>query len=70
MTAEEKKDNPLYWITGGYLKKYEYKEARKIAFDKASVEEIKQTIKLPKFDYKIFEKITGISKKMIQDRLK
>ena len=70
MTDEEKKNNPLYWITDGYLKKYEYKEARNIAFDKASKKEVQQTIKLQNFNYKIFEEITGITKKMIQDRLK
>ena len=70
MTNEEKKDNPLYWITDGYLKKYGYKEARKISFDNASKKDVQQTIELPNFDYKIFEEITGITKKMIQERLK
>ncbi len=70
MTVEEKIQYPLYWITDWYLKKYGYKEAWLLSFEKASKEEIKQTIKLPNFDYKIFEQITGITKKMIQDRLK
>ena len=70
MTPDEKKDNPLYWITEGYLKVYEYKDARKKSFDNASKEEIKKTIKLPNFDYGIFEEITWITKKMLSDRLK
>ena len=70
MTDIEKRDNPLYGITNGYIKKLEYKDARKIAFDNCSNEEVEQTIKLPNFDYKIFEEITGISKKMIEKRLK
>ena len=54
---------------GGYLKKYDYKEAFINAFNKADVEGVKQTLELPNFDYKIFEEISGISKKMIEDKL-
>ena len=70
MTDEEKIQYPLYWITNWFLKTYEYKEARKMSFDKASKEEVEQTIKLQNFNYEIFEQITGITKKIIQDRLK
>jgi hypothetical protein len=69
MTDKEKKDNPLYWITDGYLKIYEYKQARRIAFWKASKEEIQQTIELPNFEYGIFEEITWISKEDIQKKI-
>lgn len=70
MTVEEKNQYPLYWITNWYLKVYKYKEAWKLSFDKASKKEIEQTIEIQNFNYKIFEQITGITKKMIQDRLK
>jgi hypothetical protein len=33
-------------------------------------EEIKQTIKLPNFDYRIFKEITGITKIMIDKKLR
>jgi len=70
MTDLEKKDNPLFWITNWFLKIYSYKEAWKLSFDSASKKGIEQTIDLKNFNYKIFEQITGITKKMIQDRLK
>lgn len=70
MTDKEKQQNPFYWITDWYLKKYDYKEARKLSFNNATKEEVKKTIKLPKFDYKIFEKITGITKDMILSKIK
>ena len=69
-TKEEIEEDPKKKLIGGYHKKYGYKEAWKKAFKKASKKEIEQTIKLPNFDYKIFEEITGISKKMINSRLK
>jgi hypothetical protein len=47
-----------------------YKEAWKIAFKEASKKEVKQTIKLPNFNYRIFYQITGITKTMINKRLK
>lgn len=39
------------------------------AFDNATTDEIKDTTCLPNFDYNVFEEITGISKKMIEDKL-
>jgi len=46
-----------------------YKKSWKNSFATASQSEIQNTIKLPNFDYKIFQSITGISKKMIEARL-
>jgi hypothetical protein len=57
-------------MTEGYLKKIEYKEAWKLSFDKAEKDDVALTLKLPNFNYKIFEKISGITKKMIQEKLK
>jgi len=52
------------------LIKYEYKEAWKTAFDKADSSEMKLLINLPNFNYQIFKNITGITKEMIQNKLK
>jgi len=56
MTAQEKKDNPTYKTTGGYLKTISYKEA----WAKMPKEEIDKIKKLKNFDKKVFEEITGI----------
>jgi hypothetical protein len=70
MSDKEKETYYWYKTTNGYLRKLNYKEAFKLAFEKADVEGVKHLLKLPNFDYKIFEEISGISKKMIQDKLK
>jgi hypothetical protein len=31
---------------------------------------VKKTLNLPNFNYKVFEEISGITKKMIEDKLK
>lgn len=69
MTDKEKREHPKYETTDGFLRTVSYLEAWKLAFQKASVEEIKDTLQLPNFDYAIFEKITGITKKMIDEKL-
>ena len=47
-----------------------YKECWNKSFKKATLEEIEQTIKLPNFNYEVFWKVTGITKKEIMTRLK
>ena len=69
MTDKEKEKFGWYKTTEGYLKKVEYKEAWRISFEKADKEDVSKTLKLPNFNYKIFEKISGITKKMIQSKL-
>jgi hypothetical protein len=69
MTDEEKKQYPHYAVTTGFLRVFDYKEAWKSSFMKASKEDVKKTLKLPNFDAKIFEEISGISAKMIGDKL-
>ena len=60
MTDQEKKDNPKFYVMGGYLKTFEYKEACKNMWKKMSDSE-KETIKsIPNFDTEKFEEITGI----------
>ena len=70
MDDKEKADFPYCKITGGYLKKKDYKEAWKESFEKASKEDVEKTLVLPNFNYKIFEEISGITKKMIKEKLK
>jgi len=67
MNDEEKKKYWWYKTTGGYLRKVDYKEAWKQSFNKATKEDVKKTLKLPNFNYKIFEEITGITKKMLEN---
>jgi len=69
MTEEEKINNSFAQHTKGYLKVYKYKKAFKNSFEQAKLDDIKKTLKLPNFDYKIFEKISGISKKDFDRRL-
>ena len=53
------------------LKDKTYQESFTSSFNNITdVEEIKLLLKLPNFNYTIFEKISGISKKMINDKLK
>ena len=61
MTEEEKEQHPQYKTTGGYLKKYTYKEAWKNMWNELTEEE-KDIImtELPNFDKDIFKEITGI----------
>ena len=46
-----------------------YKTSWKKSFLTASQSEVKATIELPNFNYKVFQSVTGISKKMIEARL-
>lgn len=70
MNDEEKKKYPNYSVTNGFLRVFDYKTAWKNSFDKATKEDIALTLKLPNFNFKLFFEITGITKKMIQERLK
>jgi hypothetical protein len=45
---------------GGFLKTLEYKEAFRIAWNKASKEEHKQLLELPNWNNEIFKEIFGI----------
>jgi hypothetical protein len=60
MTEEEKRNNTTYKDTGGYLKKYEYKEAFKKSWDNANKEDRKRILDCPNFDNGIFFDISGI----------
>ena len=47
----------------------DYKESFKKAFKKASREDVQKLIKLPNFDYKVFEEISGITREEIKKKL-
>ena len=60
-TDEEKEEHKKEMKTcGGYLKILGYKEAWRIAWDKASKEEHKELLKLPNWNNEVFKEITGI----------
>ena len=60
-TAEEKKAHKTeIEICGGFLKTLSYKEAFRIAWDKADKEEHKKLLNLPNWDNEIFKDISGI----------
>ena len=61
-----KKPNFLYFDIVGD----NYKKSFKESFQKASKEDVELLLKLPNFDYNIFKEISGISKVMIQRKLR
>ncbi len=60
MTEKEKKDNPTYRTTGGYLKVYDYKEVFQASYNKATREEQLMIKKAPNFNADKFYQISGI----------
>ena len=58
--AEKKEHKKEIETCGGYLKTLEYKEAWKLAWDKASKEEHEKLLKLPNWNNEVFKEITGI----------
>jgi len=63
MSDKEKAINKDAFVTDGYLKTFGYKEAWKMAYDKASNNDIKLLKELPNFNTIVFEDITGIKVK-------
>ena len=60
-TKDEKREHKTEIETcGGFLKTLEYKEAFRLAWDKASKEEHKKLLSLPNWDNDIFKEISGI----------
>lgn len=60
-TEEEKQKHKVEIETcGGFLKALEYKEAWRLAWNKASVEERKELFDLPNWNNEVFKEITGI----------
>ena len=60
-TEEEKTEHKdEIEICGGFLKTIDYKDAWRIAWNKASIEERKKLFDLPNWDNQVFKEITGI----------
>jgi hypothetical protein len=60
-TNEEKKAHKQeIEVCGGFLKKLDYKEAFRISWNKASLEEHKKLFALPNWNNEIFKEISGI----------
>lgn len=60
-TEKEKEDHYEEIKTcGGFLKTLDYKEAWRLAWDKASKEEHLEMLKLPNWDNEVFKEISGI----------
>lgn len=60
-TEEEKREHENEIKTcGGFLKTLDYKEAWRIAWDKADKEEREKILRLPNYDNTVFKEITGI----------
>ena len=60
MTGQEKKDNPSYQTTRGYLKVHDYKEAFLDSWNNADPEDRMRIKELPNFCPKKFKEISGI----------
>ena len=60
-TDKEKEEHKKEMETcGGYLKTLKYKEAWRLAWDKADKEQHKELLKLPNWNNEVFKEITGI----------
>ena len=60
-TDKEKEEHKKeFEISGGYLKTLEYKEAWRLAWNRASKEKHEQLLKLPNWNNEVFKEITGI----------
>ena len=59
-SSEEKQNDKAKELIGGYLKRYDYKEACQIWWNKLTQENKKIIQKIPNFNKDIFFKITGI----------
>ena len=60
-TEEEKTEHKAeIEINGGFMKTINYKDAWRIAWNKASIEERKKLFDLPNWNNKVFKEITGI----------
>lgn len=60
-TEEEKTEHKAeIEINGGFLKTIDYKDAWRLAWNKASIKERKKLFELPNWDNEVFKEITGI----------
>ena len=61
MSDKEKESNKNAFVTDGYLKTFNYKDAWSNAFKKATPDDVELLKKLPNFNTKLFFEITGIT---------
>lgn len=61
MTDEEKKADPEFYVRGGYLKTYTWKEAWANFWRDTDEENRKKFLALPNFSWEVFTEITGIT---------
>jgi len=64
MTDDEKKEDPQFFVRGGYLKTFTYHEAWANFWRDTDKANRQKFLDLPNFDAKIFEEITGIDVNM------
>ncbi|MFU8927524.1 hypothetical protein [Acinetobacter puyangensis] len=67
MSDVEKQENPSFSCTGGYLKKYDYKEAFTKSVTEASKEDRDLIRALPNFDADIFLEISGVDLRLLDN---
>ena len=60
MDESEKDNNPSYKTEGGYLKTLDYKEAWRISWSKADIEDKRKVLDIPNWNNGKFMEITGI----------
>jgi hypothetical protein len=60
MTDEEKKADPEFYVRGGYLRTYTYKEAWANFWRETDEENRQKFLNLPNFDAEVFYEITGV----------
>ena len=60
MNEYEKEENPSHETVGGYLKTLGYKEAWRMSWEKADIEDKKKVLDIPNWDNRKFLQITGI----------
>ena len=63
MTDQEKVDHATFHTTGGYLRKYEYKDAFQKSWDNADEDDRAKLLNLPNFDAAVFKEISGVDVK-------
>ena len=70
MTDQEKKDDPQFFVRGGYLKTFTWEEAWANYWRDCDEDEKQKVLNLPNFDSEIFKEITGIDVDVKTDKKK
>jgi hypothetical protein len=70
MTDQQKKDDPQFFVRGGYLRNFTWEEAWANYWRDRDEDEKKKVLNLPNFDSAIFKEITGIDVDVKTDKKK